>query len=166
MKMKIESDGTIGGTKITMDGTDLTAEETVVGIDFYASTSYGNYVRFGYRTKEKDEDGNIELTSYDFHSPSDDRDEYSLGSMRKVETRGIGRPEAEAEDAEKMLKSERYIGDSYRAYVIDRRKLNNMSSIHRAALRELIGDRKLVILEDTGKGEEDEGEGDGDGTEG
>lgn len=165
MKMKIESDGTIGGTKMTMDGTVLTVEEMVVGIDFYASTSYGNYVRFGYRTKEKDEDGNVELTSYDFHSPHEDGpSEY--GSMRKVETRGIGRPEAEAEDAEKMLKSERYIGDSYRAYVIDRRKLNNMSSIHRAALRELIGDRKLVILEDTGKGEEDEGEGDGDGTEG
>ena len=136
-KMKIESDGTVEGTKVMLDGTEVTEEENVVSTYFSASVRYGKYVTFDYSTKEKKDDGSYVVKSYGYHSPDDDSEPRM---MKSAGPEGLGK--AVAEDQE-SLNGDRVLGSKFHmTQVVDRSRINPN---HRFIIADLYKDTDYKI---------------------
>jgi len=141
-KFKLESDGTVEGTTLTVDGTELSADENIVSTSFMASVRYGKYVTFSYATKDTNEDGSTEITEYRF-SYDDDEDEYP--SIRKV-VRPAGLGQEATEDEAALLTATTTLGAKFKGTVID---MAQVSPGHAAFVQELMRGRTYSIVRET-----------------
>lgn len=154
MKIAITSNGTTEGTKVKMDGAELTAEDNVVEAHFNASVRYGKWVRFGYSTKNRNEDGSYEITSYEYESPDDSEDQSeAVPVIRKTTTpEGLGK-----EAMDELLINPHTIGEAF-VTVIDRSQIPPQ---HRAAVAEYVRSMRVkgehIRVVDGEKSDDDSG---------
>ena len=139
-KIKIESNGTVEGTKVTVDGAELTNDENIVSTHFSASVQYGKWVSFSYATRDENEDGSTEITEYRFEKDEDEEEEPMVRKV--VRPSGLGVTSDEAA----LLTSTTTVGEKYnKPMVIDMKAINPG---HAAFLQELLRGTKYTIVKD------------------
>lgn len=87
IKIKIDSDGTIEGTKLVINGEDITATKQVTDMNFWANgsriyqdgTKYGGSVSCGYSTKTRKSDGSSVSESFRFSPQTSSMEEGVVG---------------------------------------------------------------------------------------
>ncbi len=129
MKIKIDSNGTVGKTRLVVDGVDLTAEDSVVSLSFDASVQYYTRVSFSYSTRHKNDDGSVVIKRYEYRGPDDDSDAQS--TMQEVTT-----PEKIGTIDDELLISQHTIGDA----VVTNEPM--MRPIHAAVLKDYASKRR------------------------
>jgi len=99
LKIRIDSDGTTGGTSLRVNGEELTKVKDIVDVSFSADGEYGRpYVNFNYSEAQKNEDGvtTTTRTRYAYSPEPSAQPESPSGELPPVL---IGKDEELKEDA-------------------------------------------------------------------
>ena len=137
-KLKIDCDGTVAGTKVMVNGEEVTKSKNVTNVSFYASggvkwrddDKLNPYVDFGYRVLNKNDDGSETGENYSY-SPENGIERGAIGKPKeKMNDSLVGK---ESEIIEKILS---YKGKTKR-FIPDKEELRARSS---SSLQDLAAD--------------------------